>query len=99
MSITKNKASLPATIAVLVVSILAPALTRAGAVQSEGTGQRAIASVERMSRVPEPLAVRDWRAVSRSYYERILEPNSAGDGFPVVEVEADKAAKGSGTRD
>ena len=92
MSITKNKASLPATIAVLVVSILAPALTRAGAVQPVGTVQRAIASVERMPRVPEPLAVRDWRAVSRSYYERILEPNSVGDGFPVAVVEADKAA-------
>src|SRR4030042_3390250 len=92
MSITKNKALLPATIAVLGVSILAPALTRAGAVQPVGTVQRAIASVERMPRVPEPLAVRDWRAVSRSHSQRILEPHSVGDGFPVAVVEADKCA-------
>ena len=92
MSITKNKTSIPTTIAVLVVSILAVAITQAGDVPPRGTVQRAIASVERMPHVPEPLAVRDWRAVSRSYYERILDPNAVGDGFPVVVVEADKAA-------
>ena len=44
-----------------------------------------------MPRVPEPLAVRDWHAVSRSYYERILDPNAVGDGFPVVQIKTDKA--------
>ena len=92
MSITKNKAQIPTTIAVLVVSILAVTFAQAGNVPPRGTAQRAIASVERMPRVPEPLAVRDWRAVSRSYYERILDPDAVGDGFPVVEIEADKAA-------
>ena len=92
MSITKNKTSIPTTIAVLVVSILAVAITQAGDVPPRGTVQRAIASVERMPHVPEPLAVRDWRAVSRSYYKRILDPDAVGDGFPVVEIKADKAA-------
>ena len=89
--ITK-KTSLPTTIAILVVSTMAVAFTQAGDVPPRGTVQRAIASVERMPHVPEPLAVRDWRAVSRSYYERILNPDAVGDGFPVVEIEADKAA-------
>ena len=88
---TTIKTSRPITTAVLIVLTLAAAFTQAGNVPSRGTVQRTIASVERMPRVPEPLAVRDWRAVSRSYYERILDPNAVGDGFPVVEIEADKA--------
>ena len=43
-----------------------------------------------MPRVPEPLAVRDWAAVSRSYYHRVFDPEAVGDGFPVVEVDADR---------
>jgi hypothetical protein len=34
--------------------------------------QRAIARVQRMAQVPEPLAVRDWPQVSRQYYELLL---------------------------
>jgi hypothetical protein len=91
MSITKNRASILTTIAVLAVSVLSVTITLAGGVPSDSTAQRTIAAVERMPRLPEPLAVREWRAVSRSYYERILDPNAVGDGFPVVEVEAGKA--------
>jgi len=88
---TKKISILTATV-FLVVSTLAVAFTQAGNVPSRGTAQRTIASVERMPHLPEPLAVRDWRAVSRSYYERILDPNAVGDGFPVVVIEADNAA-------
>jgi hypothetical protein len=86
-----KKTSIPTTTVILVVWTLAVAFAQAGNVPPRGTVQRAIASVERMPRVPEPLAVRYWRAVSISYYERILDPNAVGDGFPVVEVKADKA--------
>jgi hypothetical protein len=73
---------------------LAGAFAWAGNVPSGGMAQRSIAAVERMPRLPEPLAVRDWRAISRDYYERILDPNAAGDGFPVVEIKAGDAAFG-----
>jgi len=86
-----KKTSIPTTAVVLALSTLAVAFVQAGSVLSRGTVQRNIASVERMPRVPELLAVRDWRAVSRSYYERILDPNAVGDGFPVVEIKTDKA--------
>jgi len=65
--ITK-KTSMLTSIAVLIVSTLAVAFAQAGNVPSGAAVQRTIASVERMPRVPEPLAVRDWRAVSKSYY-------------------------------
>ena len=87
-----ERTSAPTTTVVLVVSTLAVAFTQAGSVQAEGTVQRSIAAVEHMPRVPEPLAVRDWRAISRSYYERILDPDVVGGGFPVVEIKADNPA-------
>ena len=59
MSITKNKTHIPTTIAVLAVSILAVTFAQAGEATLRGTVQETIASVERMPRVPEPLAVRD----------------------------------------
>lgn len=49
-----------------------------------------IAAVERMPRSLRPLAMRDWRDVSRRYYNLILDPNAKGDSFPVVNVEKDK---------
>jgi hypothetical protein len=91
--ITK-KTSIPIKIVVLIVSTLAVTFAQAGNVSSRGTAQKTIAAVERMPRVPEPLSVRDWRAVSRSYYERILDPNAVGDSFPVVQIKADDAAFG-----
>jgi hypothetical protein len=87
--ITK-KTSIPITTVVLLISTLAVTFVQAGDISSRGTSQKTIASVERMPRVPEPLAVRDWRTVSKSYYERILDPNSIGDSFPVVQVKADE---------
>lgn len=41
-----------------------------------------------MTRLPSPLAVRDWRSVSRQYYNRVLDPSAQGDSFPVVAVKA-----------
>ena len=78
-----KKASILTTKVVLVISTLALTFAQAGNVPSKSTAQKTIASVERMPRVPEPLAVRDWRAVSKSYYERILDSNAVGDSFPV----------------
>jgi hypothetical protein len=89
-----KKTSIPITIVVLIVSTLAVTFAQAGNLSSRGTVQKTIAAVERMPRVPEPLAVRDWRVISRSYYERILDPNAVGDGFPVVQIKADDAAFG-----
>ncbi|MBN2593374.1 MAG: hypothetical protein JXA81_07700, partial [Sedimentisphaerales bacterium] len=88
---TFKKTSIPITTVVLLVSILAVTFAQAGNVSSRSTAQKTIAAVERMPRVPEPLAVRDWRAISKFYYERILDLNSTGDSFPVVQVKADEA--------
>ena len=88
--ITK-KTSIPITIVVLIVSTLAVTFAQASNAPSKGTAQKTIAAVERMPRVPEPLSVRDWHAVSMSYYERILDPNAVGDSFPVVQIETDDA--------
>jgi hypothetical protein len=87
--ITKQT-SIP-TVLVLVISTFAAAFAQAGNAPSSGTAQKTIAAVERMPRLPEPLAVRDWRAISRSYYERVLDPDAVGDSFPVVKIEADEA--------
>jgi hypothetical protein len=89
--LTFKKTSITITTFVLLVSTLAVTFAQAGDISSRGTAQKTIAAVERMPRVPEPLAVRDWRVISKSYYQRILDPNSAGDSFPVVQIKADKA--------
>ena len=91
--ITKRM-SIPTTAVILVISIYAVTFAQAGSVSSKGKAQKTIAAVERMPRLPKPLAVRDWRSVSRSYYERILDPNAAGDSFPVVHVKADDTGFG-----
>jgi len=89
--LTFKKTPIPITTVVLFVSILAVTFAQAGDISSRATAQKTIAAVERMPRVPEPLAVRDWRAISKSYYQRILDPNSTGDSFPVVQIKADEA--------
>jgi hypothetical protein len=91
--ITKRM-SIQTAAVVLVISIFAVTFAQAGNVPQKGTAQKTIAAVEFMPRVPEPLAVRDWRSVARSYYERILDPNTAGDSFPVVQIKADDAGFG-----
>ena len=48
--------------------------------------QLPIAAVERMPRLPVPLAVREWPALARAYYDRVLDPAATGDGMPCVEV-------------
>ena len=53
-------------------------------------GQLAIRAVERMAALPQPLAVRDWAAFAKVYYQQILNPAAAGDGFPAVRVDADR---------
>jgi hypothetical protein len=90
--LASNRTAILTAIVVLVTSKLAVATTYAREVSSTGTAQKTIASVEHMPRVPEPLEVRDWRTVSRLYYERILDPNAIGNCFPVVEIKADRAA-------
>lgn len=37
-----------------------------------------------MPRLPEPLVVRDWAAVSRRYYDLVLDPSRMLDGKPLV---------------
>jgi len=91
--ITK-KTSVPIATVILIVSTLAVVFAQAGNVSFRGTAQKTITAVERMPRLPEPLAVRDWSAISRSYYERILDPNAVGDSFPVVQVKADDVGFG-----
>lgn len=62
-------------------------LCRAAATESASpatTAQLPVTAVEQMPRLPEPLAVRDWAAVARSYYDRVLDPQADGDGFPAV---------------
>ena len=49
-------------------------------------GQLPIALVERMPRLPVPLAVREWPTLARAYYERVLDPAATGDGMPCVEL-------------
>lgn len=44
-----------------------------------------------MPRLPFPLAVREWRAVSRQYYTWVLDPTASGGGFPVVAVPSGQA--------
>ncbi len=51
--------------------------------------QTPVPRVERMPRLPEPLVVRDWAAVSRAYYELVLDPARTLDGKPLVELAAD----------
>jgi len=80
------------TTIILVIWILAGAFTPASYSSTKGPIQRTIAAVEYMPLVPEPLTVRDWRAISRAYYERILDPHAVGGGFPVVEIKEDNPA-------
>lgn len=51
---------------------------------SSSQAQRPIAVVERMPRLPEPLNVRDWAAVSRAYYDFVLNPATRVDGNPLA---------------
>jgi len=88
--VDSKKTSILITAVVLVISTLAAASTQTINVPVRGTVQKTIACVERMPRVPEPLAVRDWRGISKAYYERILNPKTVGNGFPVVEIKEDE---------
>jgi len=53
--------------------------------------QLPIAAVERMPRLPEPLAVRDWAAVARAYYTFVLNPETVLDGRHLAVMEAGEA--------
>jgi hypothetical protein len=46
-----------------------------------------IRAVERMPALPEPLVVRDWPALSRAYYLRVLDPAATGLGWPAVQAD------------
>ena len=39
-----------------------------------------------MPRLPVPLSVRPWAALSKTYYQRVLDPNAKGDRFPMVQI-------------
>jgi hypothetical protein len=54
--------------------------------------QRSIARVRLMPAAPDPLVVRDWRQVSRQYYDLILDPAARLDGKPLVVIRTDAAA-------
>jgi hypothetical protein len=54
--------------------------------------QRSIPRVQLMPAAPEPLLVRDWRQVSRQYYELILDPARRLDGKPLVVLQPDTPA-------
>jgi len=54
-------------------------------------GQLTIAAVERMPRLPEPLAVRDWSAVARDYYSFVLNPETVVDGHHLAAVKPGEA--------
>ncbi len=66
-----------------VMSVAAPT-------QPLNNAQRSIASVERMPRVPSPLAIRPWASLSKTYYRRVLNPNAKGDHFPMVKLDPQK---------
>ena len=76
--------TLPALLPMLLASLATAQTTRP-------TTQRTIAAVERMPSLPEPLDVRDWGDVSRSYYKMVLDPHASGDGFPAVAVDNNAA--------
>lgn len=52
--------------------------------------QRTIATVERMPRLPIPLAIRPWSTISKTYYQRVLNPDVRGDHFPMVKLDPQK---------
>ncbi|RYX80409.1 hypothetical protein EON83_28765 [bacterium] len=60
------------------------------AVTLADTAQLSIATVERMPRLPTPLAIRPWSSLSKTYYQRVLNPHAKGNQFPMVSIDAQK---------
>jgi hypothetical protein len=50
-------------------------------------GQVDIPTTEKMSQVPSPLDVRDWRQIAQKYYEQVLNPNAQGQYFSIVKID------------
>jgi len=53
-----------------------------------GNEQRTVPAVERMAALPEPLDVRDWRALALRYYSMVFDPSATGGGFPACQLDA-----------
>ncbi len=87
----RSEFSLPRFLLTCVLNFgLLPLIASAPLAQAAPAPQIPIASVEKMPRLPSPLAVRDWRKVSQAYYTWVLNPNATGGGFPVVGISPDK---------
>ena len=51
--------------------------------------QFAVACVEKMPRLPQPLHLIDWREAARRYYRVAFDPRAEGPGLPAVNLSAD----------
>lgn len=76
--------------ALFTLTALAVPMSRPAAEAAQPEPQRPVSAVDRMPSLPEPLNVRDWRAVARSYYDRVLDPHAGGSGFPAVSVDHER---------
>lgn len=52
--------------------------------------QIAVARVEQMPRVPEPLHLIDWKKTAREYYTVLFNPQLKGPGLPAVNLSDDR---------
>ena len=62
------------------LSVILFGCSLAGAAPGAAGEQRTVAWVEKMSRLPEPLIIRDWTQVSRKYYRLVLNSEHEIDG-------------------
>jgi hypothetical protein len=63
---------------------VATAASTAPAADAPPAAPGTIPWVQRMPRLPEPLVVRDWADVSRTYYDLVFDPATLLDGKPLV---------------
>jgi len=55
-----------------------------GPIASAGEGQVRIARVERMPNLPQPFAVRDWKAVALGFDRLAFDANATGEHLPLI---------------